>query len=428
MFSGRYATERRVLAELTRKHGALLRSYVSTLGGSAGRLVISLIYFVSLANSLSISDFGLFASASAAGIVLSRVISFGFVSPLYRTATVKPQLLGAYYAGFLAAALLSLPVAALAGWAIFKIFFAGLINPAVFAMIAVAEMLLWRSLETVVIVNNGLNRFGRAAMLVVIGTALRAGMAFLFALSPDHGLRAWAQFYLAANALSLAVALIFYLPRRSLRFEPKLYAGRALDALWTSGAEILFYIQMELDKLAVLAIGGAELAGIYAIVMRLADLTAMPVRAFNMLLVQKMMRTAQTLASPKSRAGIELLIFSVSAAGLAALSALLWLYPNALGRNVSLVAGLLGLALAVPGFRNLVEYHAELLYARRQTGLRMLNLGLLAAMKMVLLAFLLRGAPETSAWLLKLNLVFALLWACSALLTYCAMRIAPGRA
>jgi O-antigen/teichoic acid export membrane protein len=417
-----------VLAELTRKHSALLRSYVSTLGGSAGRLVISLIYFVSLANSLSISDFGLFASASAAGIVLSRVISFGFVSPLYRTATVKPQILGVYYAGYLIAALLSFPFAAAAGWAIFKVFFTGQVAASVFAVIIFSEMLLWRSLETVVIVNNGLNRFGRAAMLVVTGTALRAGMAFLFALSPGHGLRAWALFYLAANALSLAVALIFFLPRRRLRFRPKLYAGRALDALWTSGAEILFYIQMELDKLAVLSIGGAELAGVYAIVMRLADLTAMPVRAFNMLLVQKMMRAAQTLASPKSRAGIELLIFIVSAAGLAALSALLWLNPNALGRNVSLVAGLLGLALAVPGFRNLVEYHAELLYARRQTGLRMLNLGLLAAMKMLLLTLLLRGAPQTRAWLLQLNLVFALLWASSALLTYSAMRISPDRA
>ena len=212
-----------------------------------------------------------------------------------------------------------------------------------------------------------------------------------------------------------------------MRFRPKVYAKRAFDALWTSGAEILFYVQMELDKVAVLAIGGAELAGMYAIVMRLADLTAMPVRAFNMLLVQKMMRSVETLGSLKTRAGIELLVFGVSAAGFAALAALLWLYPNALGRNVSLVAGVLGLALAVPGFRNLVEYHAELLYARSQTGLRMLNLGLLAAMKILLLAYVLDGTPETRVWLLNMNLVFALLWLCSALLTYSAMRIAPRR-
>lgn len=417
-----------MLAALTQKHGAMLRSYMSTLGGSAGRLVISLLYFVSLANSLSISDFGLFASASAAGIVLSRLISLGFVSPLYRTATVKPLLLGTYYAGYLAAAVLSLPLAAAAGWATYTVFFAGLVAPSSFAAIIVTEALLWRSLETIVIVNNGMNRFGRAAMLVVIGTALRAAAALLFALSAEHGLAAWVLFYVGANVAALAAALIFYLPRRRLRFRPALYARRAMDALWTSGAEILFYIQMELDKLAVLAIGGAELAGIYAIVMRLADLTALPVRAFNMLLVQKMMRASESLRSLATRAGIEMLIFAVSAAGLAALSALLWLYPNALGRNVSLVAGVLGLAICVPGFRNLVEYHAELLYARSQTGLRMLNLGLLAAMKMVLLVFVLSGAPMTRDWIIELNVVFALLWASSALLTYSAMRLPARRA
>ena len=416
-----------MLAGLTQKHGAMLRSYVSTLGGSAGRLVISLLYFVSLANSLSISDFGLFASASAAGIVLSRIVSLGFVSPLYRAATVKPRLLGAYYAGYLAAVLVSLPIAALAGWAIFHLFFAGLVAASAFAAIIFTEALLWRSLETIVIVNNGLNRFGRAAMLVVAGTALRAAAALLFALSADHTIGAWVLFYLAANALSLAVALVFYLPRRRLRFRPELYARRAMDALWTSGAEILFYIQMELDKLAVLAIGGAELAGLYAIIMRLADLTALPVRAFNMLLVQKMMRTPKALRSLMTRAGIELLVFAVSAVGLAALAALLWLYPNALGRNVSLVAGFIGLAICVPGFRNLVEYHAELLYARSQTGLRMLNLGLLAAMKMVLLTYVLAGGPQTDVWVTQLNIVFALLWAASALLTYSAMRMQARR-
>ena len=114
-----------MLAGLTRKHGALMRSYASTLGGSAGRLVISLLYFVSLANSLSMCDFGLFASASAAGIVLSRIISFGFVSPLYRIAAVKPLLLGTYYAGFLALRYCRCPVAALSGWTIFSFFFRG---------------------------------------------------------------------------------------------------------------------------------------------------------------------------------------------------------------------------------------------------------------------------------------------------------------
>ena len=416
-----------MLTNLLQNHRGLVRSYFSLLGGSVARLIISLLYFISLANSLSLVDFGLFATASAVGVVLSRVVSFGFVSPLYRVATVKSRLLGTYYTGFLLAALLSLPLLCVAGWIIFKGFFSGQISLQTFTLVIIAEALLWRSVEVIVIVNNGLNLFGRAAFLVVIGTIFRAALALIFALSSRHDLDTWAQYYILANALAFGFALILYLPRRRLRLRPRLYIRRIRDSLSTSGAEILFYVQMELDKLAVLSIGGAELAGIYAIVMRLADLTAVPIRSFNMLLVQHLMRTPVNLRSIVTRTGIELLIFVISTGGFFLLSIVLWIYPNALGRNVSVISSLLFLTLAVPGFRNVVEYHAELLYARSQTGIRMLNLGLLAALKILLLTFVLTGNLATQYWLLQMNFVFALLWACSALLTHSAMRLPTKR-
>lgn len=95
------------------RHQALIHAYLSMTGGSAGRLVLSLVYFIAVANTLVIADFGLFATASAAGIMISRVLAFGFMSPLYRVATVKPLLVGTYSAGFLVGAVLSLPLIAI---------------------------------------------------------------------------------------------------------------------------------------------------------------------------------------------------------------------------------------------------------------------------------------------------------------------------
>jgi O-antigen/teichoic acid export membrane protein len=412
-----------VLTDIFQTHGGLIRSYISTLGGSVGRLLISLIYFISLSNSLSIVDFGLFAAASAVGVVLSRIVSFGFVSPLYRVATVKRRLLGTFYAGYLLAVALSLPVLVLAGWLIYRLFFVGQIGTTAFLLIVVSEALLWRSVEVVVIVNNGLGLFGRAAVLVVSGTIFRAVAASVFAMLTDHSLDNWAWYYAAANFLALGLALTAYLPRYRLRFRPQLYLRRIQDSLSTAGAEVLFYVQMELDKLAVLAIGGAEIAGIYAIVMRLADLTAVPIRSFNMLLVQKLMKTPQTFGSVKTRLLIEALIFTISMAGFVFFAVVLWFHPNALGKNVAIISPLLMFAWAVPGLRNIVEYHAELLYARGQTGIRMLNLALLAVAKVLLLALVLSANPETKFWMLQLNAAFAALWAGSALLTYSAMRL-----
>ena len=142
---------------------------------------------------------------------------------------------------------------------------------------------------------------------------------------------------------------------------------------------MLFYLQMEFDKLLVLAIGGPHLAGIYAIIMRLVDLTAIPIRTFTMMLVQ----------THDARAGT-----AVAAGGherhrgrrlrrsrrwrCCALAIVLHFFPNALGRNVAEAAPLVALAICVPGLRNLVEYQAELLFARGQTLVRALNLALLA--------------------------------------------------
>ncbi|SFK63872.1 Membrane protein involved in the export of O-antigen and teichoic acid [Mesorhizobium albiziae] len=401
---------------------SVLRDYFTAISGSAGRLVFSLVYFIALANTLSIADFGLFATASAAGVMLSRILSFGFISALYRVATVRPNLIGVFTGGFLLLGLLSLPVLALAGWLVFALFFAGDLGIWIFATVVFAEALLWRPVEVVVIVNNGMGKFGRAAILVIMGTVLRAAAALAFIFWPKHDLAAWSSFYIAANGLSFAIAFGFFYPRQRLRFRPELYWRRLADSIYVAGAEVLFYLQMEFDKLLVLSIGGPHLAGIYAIVMRLVDLTAIPIRTFTMMLVQKMMRTPEMLARFGIRAGIESGVFAISTLALGALAVLLYFFPRALGGNVSEAAPLVGLALLVPAFRNLVEYHAELLFARGQTLIRAFNLALLAGFKGMLLWWALTRLTDTAGMVLSLNLVFAALYLASAMLTYTMLR------
>ena len=115
--------------------------------------------------------------------------------------------------------------------------------------------------------------------------------------------------------------------------------------------------------------------------MRLVDLTAIPIRAFTMMLVQKLMRAPEMLARLLVRAGIEGGIFAVSTLALLCLAIILHFFPGVLGRNVAEAAPLIGLAIMVPGLRNLVEYQAELLFGRGQMLLRALNLAVLAGVK-----------------------------------------------
>jgi O-antigen/teichoic acid export membrane protein len=411
----------RIQGFLTSRRG-VLRDYFTAISGSAGRLVFSLAYFVALANTLSIADFGLFATASAAGVMLSRILAFGFISALYRVATVRPKLIGAFTGGFILLGLLSLPVLVLAGWLTFALFFASDMTAWIFATVVFAEALLWRPVELAVIVNNGMGKFGRAAILVIMGTLLRAAAALAFIFWPVHDLATWSNFYVAANVVSLVIAFAFFYPRQRLRFRPELYWRRLADSIYVAGAEVLFYLQMEFDKLLVLSIGGPHLAGIYAIVMRLVDLTAIPIRTFTMMLVQKMMRAPEMLARLGIKAMIESGVLVISTLALATLAIVLYFFPRALGGNVSEAAPLVGLALLVPAFRNLVEYHAELLFARGQTLIRAINLALLASLKGILLWWALTRLTDTAGMVLSLNLVFAALYLASALLTYSMLK------
>lgn len=400
----------------------VLRGYVWALSGSAGRLVISLAYFVAIANALSIADFGLFATASATGIVISRITALGFSSPLYRIATVKHRLIGAYTAGYLVALLLSLPLAFAAAAIAYGLVFATDMSFGIFALIIIAEALLWRSVEIVMIVSNGMGRFGRAALLVIIGSAIRASAAIGFSMLGHSSLGVWSWFYLAANGIVLVIGIIGFYPKYSLRWKPALYLRRWRDSVSVAGAEILFYLQSELDKLLVLAIGGPVTAGLYAIIMRLVDLTALPIRSFNMLLVQMIMRSGDAIGSIRIRVMIETGIAAVSTAALLFFAGFLTLYPTALGQNVSEAAPLLIFVAAVPALRNLIEYHSELLYATGRTFIRTLNLAIIGLAKAAMLAALLAAYSSVSAWTPLLNGVFLILYGLSLLLTYPALR------
>lgn len=392
-------------------------AYLTILSGSAGRLVISLVYFLIVANTLTLGEFGLFATASSTGLILSRLLAFGFISPLYRVATVKPRLLGAYLSGFAGLSVLSLPlIVAVAGGA-YLLLFAERLALLPFAVIIVAEVLGWRLVEVVAIVNNGLRRFRQAALLVIIGSGLRTVAALLFSAFGHASLDIWAFAYCGATMASAVIALLAFLPAARWRFVRSLYPRRMADAVFAGAADIVFYVQSELDKLLVLGLAGERTAGLYAIALRVIDLTAMPVRSFNQMLVQKIMKE-RGIGGFRRLAAYEAGIALVSVAGLVAVIIALKPFPNLLGRNVLEAAYLFAPMLLVPAFRNLVEYHAELLYARERTGSRIALLCLLTAIKAGLISLVMTRFPEAGSWAAGMNLVFGVVYLASAGFTY----------
>jgi O-antigen/teichoic acid export membrane protein len=356
-------------------------------------------------------------------VVLSRVAGLGFSSPLYRIATVKPHLSGAYLGGYVAIFLASLPLVAALSFLAFHTIFKGQLTALAFGLIIISEVVLWRNAEIVIIVNNGLRRFGLGAGLTILGTFIRMCAALAFwKLAPNQSIEMWAWFYLAANAVSLILISVTGRIKYRLRFVPKLYPRRLRDALSVASAEIIFYAQMELDKVLMLALAGGEVTGIYAVVMRLVDLTAMPLRAFNTLLVQSLMKTPELMRSWKRRLLMEGGIALVSTLALTAAVVLLWIKPTLLGNNIAIVAPVLMFALAIPATRNIVEYHSELLYARGQTIARAGLLALLGSLKALLMTLSIQPEIDAIQLIVWMTVLFAGLYLVSASITYWLIR------
>lgn len=396
--------------------------YVKSLSGVGAGMCIQLAYFYLVANALTIGDFGLFATASSMGILLSRLLAFGFTSPLYRIATVKPQLVGTYTSGYLGLALCSLPVIVLIGLGIYSLFFANRMALGVFVLIVATEVVFWRGLELVIIINRALERFGLTSIVIVFGYAMKALAAAIFAFGDDFSLARWAVIYCTTQALMVVIAIGLFYPKQRLRWHTGIYARRMRDALAVCGADILFYVQSELDKLVVLTFGGEVAAGIYAMVMRLVDLTATPVRVFSAILSQRLMRYPGLIDTLKVRSLLEIMMFAVSTAGLVAMAGALWIKPDLLGDNVATAGSFLFVVLMVPAFRNLIEYHAELLYGRGQSGIKLINYTLIGATKALLMVWMLTAFSTPSQWFIWTNAVFGTLYVISFMLTYTAMR------
>jgi O-antigen/teichoic acid export membrane protein len=401
---------------------AYVRDYMAILTGAVGRLVIALAYFLVAANTLSLADFGRFATASGIGLIIARLGALGFISAVFRTGTVKPRLLGAYMAGFLALFAASAPLILGLAWLVHALLFSSEIPWTAFALIVGAEALCWRLVEFVSTANNGVRAYGKAAIVVILGTLIRTLIALAYWLSGSTDLTLWAASYALGNAVAAVAALMFFRPPGRLRLRWKLYPRWARESLASMAADMVFYVQSELDKVVILTMASPQAAGLYAIAMRLIDLTATPVRSFNQIIMQRIMRERAMIAGLGKRALAEGAIIAMSLAGFAGIVVLLHVFPNALGRNVAKALPVLMLMALVPVFRNLVEYHAELLYARQRTALRAVLLALLAVVKAGLLALAITLFAESDSWLSWTNGIFAVLYLISAAVCYSALR------
>src|ERR1700761_4644695 len=408
----------RLLEILMRTFRAQFTNYLQVFAGTGVRLGLQAVYFFILANTLSLRDMGVFASASSTGIMIGCFSGFGFASLAFRASAGKRRTLGGYLAVFYASWAIALPLCLAAALPVFYFLFTSSLSLMAFLLIVAVETGLWRIVEMIHQVNNGLGRYASASFVISLGSALRTAGAIAFAVSGQHDVETWALTYFAFNCVAALIAVAVYQPRIKLRWRSQIFFGRMRDALLFSVAYCASIAQNEIDKLVMLALADQRTVGIYAISTRIIDFTSVPIRSFYVLYSRKLIIEGRQRNPIGRSLGVELLIALVSTAGLAALIVALAIWPDLLGPNVAVATQLFGVLLAVPAFKNLLEYHSELFFVYQHMTIRAVLATVLVGLKAAALAFLLIHFDNIVEWGVWLNAVYLGLYVFSAASVY----------
>ena len=419
-------------AWLARAGGAglrpLLQAYLQVLSGSMGRLLLQALYFALLANALPLADYGVFASALAASVIIANLGAFGFTAPLFRAATTRRRLLPWYLGAFLVWTAVTLP----ASLGIAAVFHRMVMEPYIglgaFLAIAVSEALLWPLIDTLFVVNAGLGRYAHASSSMVLGSGTRAAAALLFGLWGSGTVEGWAFAYLAANIVAVAACLVLFMPRLRPRWDARIIRGRVPEAISASVLNLVQSVQIEFDKLLILLLTNQAAAGTYALAMRVIQLTSTPVKSFFTIYAQTLLRRRAALRDFAQSLRVELAVVAVATGLFGGFVLIAGIYPAVLGPNIAGAYPFLAGLFLVPAMKTLVDYHRELFFSANRLAWCAGLSALLAVIKMGALAAIVAGGRPLESWALPLNLVFVALYAVSAALTWRLLFARPAAA
>lgn len=395
-----------------------LGNYTKVFAGDLGRLLLQVAYFLLLANTLSLHEMGVFAAVLACGVILGSVAGLGYIQLAFRTAAGRRRLAGHYLAGAYTALALSLPFGIAISLPIYFLIFADRLPLHSFVEILLAELLLWRLIETIVLINEGLGRFIEASAAQVLGMACRFLAIVLFSVNGGGTVEDWAHYYVTANVLGAVLAVGLFRPPLALKLNIRLLLARFVDAALLGFSNLMFYVQNEIDKLLVLVLVDAKSAGVFAISMRVIDLIVLPLRTFLVLYSRKLIRDRRSVSLVRDNLLLEALMLVVACFGFAIFLGILSYFPQLLGSNVALAKSLYGAMFFVPAFKALAEFHSVLYFSYDHMLARTVMSTVLSVMKTILLVLTIVLVGASSEWGFWLNFVFGAVYLVSLMIVY----------
>lgn len=350
---------------------SLKKNSIITLFGQLLKTGFQGIAFIIIARTLGANDFGILISILAIGNIISPFVDFGSYDLIIKRISngekfnlvVNETIILLLIAAPLFVILLSAIATSLYGYSLYLI-------------VAIGMTVLFsdKLLSLFIAYNIARDKFKIVSIIESLVSALRLIFALLLFFI-DGDVATWAFLLLIHGAISTVI--IFLILRRETRFTyahkpSKKLLRDGLPFVWT---QVGMNANQDVDKLFLAKIAGAEIAGIYAVAMRVLNLALIPIYSFYMTAYPRYFRAssegihgvkhALSMLLPSSLIGL------ITAAGIYLIAPFA---PLILGDEYRETIGLVQLAALIPIIQTMATPFADTLSGYGKQNLRVYSL------------------------------------------------------
>ena len=351
----------------------LVQSTLWLLVGKGMRLVLQAAYFIVIARTLGVANYGAFVGTTAMVAIVSPFVGVGIETLLLKNVAKDRHLLPEYWGNALWMVLVT-GISLMSGLALVTPIVLPSISPILVLLVAVSDLIFGSITNIAIRAFQAVDQLNISAQIniLVMFTKVLAAFSLMYFFSEPNPLE-WAWLYLASSILAALLALILV---NRLLGSPKLALNRILPELkegfYFSISNSAYTIYNDIDKTMLARLSTLEATGIYAAAYRLIDVTFIPVISIAGAAYADFFRKGKDGVAATVAFAKPLVLITSSYSIVAGIGLLLFapIVPSILGSDYINVVEALRWLAPIPLFRSLQHFGGDILSGTGFQGLR----------------------------------------------------------
>ena len=263
------------------RHSETARHTLWMLLAQGLRVIMQAVYFVIIARSLGVDQYGAFVGAASLVSIASSFSALGTGDLLVKNVSRNPALLQVYWGNSLLATLAS-------GLALTGVlyFVAPLVLPsaipsALVIIISISDLIFFRIINSAWQAFQAVLQLEKTAFLNILPIFLRSIAAVLFVNSSTApNVLEWSNFYIFSSFISAIIAILMVSQFLGLpRFSIILIKEEFMEGIYFSISLSAQSVYNDIDKTMLAGISTLSATGVYAAAYRVIDVAFTPVRS-----------------------------------------------------------------------------------------------------------------------------------------------------